>query len=91
MPHIIDPDDLHEDCAPLTRQERAWVTRLEKLLLECPSSRLELVTIGDPNLSVVDTACADRHGIELHDGHAERGGVILASVRSKPRIHGVSG
>lgn len=91
MPIFIDPDDLHEDAHPLTAEEMAWVRRLEKVLKDCPTDRLEVLAIGDAALSVFDNTCADRHGIELHDGNAERGGVVLAHVRSKPRIHGVSG
>lgn len=91
MPFFIDPDDLHEDAHPLTAEERAWVKRLEKVLESCPTDRLELITIGDASLRIFDNTCADRHIIELHDGNAERGGVVLAHVGSKPRIHGVSG
>ncbi len=38
---------------PLSTAEKAWVKKLQKVLSECPD-RLELLTIGDASLMVVD-------------------------------------
>lgn len=73
---------------PLTEAELKWVKRLERTLLAAPP-RLELVTIGDPHLQVVDREGARRS--EITDGAAERDGIVLAEVNSGCSIHGVSG
>jgi len=72
---------------PLTPQERAWVRRLARVLADCPA-RLELLTVGDRWLAVVDAAGASSG--DLHDGAAGTRGIELATVHG-PRIHGVSG
>lgn len=76
---------------PLTKEEAAWIKKLEKVLKACPSNRLGLITIGDPSLTVFDDEYARAHDMEIHDGEAERNGLVLGFVRSKPTIHGVSG
>jgi hypothetical protein len=73
---------------PLTDVEIKWVKRLQRTLAACPG-RLELVTIGDPYLCVVDREGARKS--ELADGAAEADGVVLANVDGGPIIHGVSG
>jgi hypothetical protein len=73
---------------PLTEDEARWVRSLERILLRAPS-RLELLTIGDRGLSVVD-----RDGARLStlcDGAARDDGIVLADIRSRCIIHGVSG
>lgn len=40
--------------SPLTQAEKDWLTKLQSLLDECPSSRLGAYTIGDPDLSLYD-------------------------------------
>jgi hypothetical protein len=39
---------------PLTQQEKSWLKKLEKLLLNPPTNRLGFYTIGDNHLSVYD-------------------------------------
>lgn len=38
--------------ATLTKQEKAWVQRLNKLLAACPSKRLAFATTGDCDVSI---------------------------------------
>jgi hypothetical protein len=73
--------------APLSAIEKAWIRKLEKLLVECPD-RLELMISGDPSVIVVDADGAKRS--ELCDGSATRDGVALAYLGGKPTFHGVS-
>lgn len=87
MAVIYTPED-ELTVPPLTTREKKWIEKLQKVLSECPN-RLELVTIGDPALSVVDAEGARTS--ELCDGQAERDGVVLAEVAGKPTVHGVSG
>lgn len=72
---------------PLTKDERDWVRRLAFCLAECPP-RLELMTIGDAGLDIIDAEGARKSA--LCDGAADRDGIVLASVTG-PQCHGVSG
>ncbi len=72
---------------PLTTAEKKWIERLQRTLAACPD-RLELVTIGDPALQVVDAEGARQS--ELGFGGAEKDGVVLARVSGKPNVHGVA-
>ncbi|MCS3605284.1 hypothetical protein [Erwinia rhapontici] len=38
----------------LTKAEKAWVKKLNKVLSECPSNRLSFYAMGDPDISIVD-------------------------------------
>jgi len=38
----------------LTKEEKAWVAKLNKVLAECPSTRLGFATIGDPDIMIYD-------------------------------------
>lgn len=73
---------------PLTKRERAWVDDLQAVLERCPK-RLELITIGDPSLRVIDGIASK--GLALEDHHAEDQGLILAHIKGGPKVHGVSG
>ena len=75
----------------LTKEEEAWIRKLEKLLLACPSDRIALQTIGYTDLSVIDSEVVDMYDLETCDGKAKDHGVELAVVKSKPQIWGVSG
>lgn len=76
---------------PLTVAEKQWVTKLERVLNSCPSDRLELVTIGDAGLTVIDGKLVRKHDVDLHDGGAERNGVAVGYVFGTVMVHGVSG
>ncbi|WP_417546483.1 hypothetical protein [Marinobacter sp.] len=41
---------------PLNKAERAWLTKLQKVLDECPSNRLAAYTIGDPDITLYDSS-----------------------------------
>ncbi|MEO9787540.1 MAG: hypothetical protein ABJF67_08020 [Aurantimonas coralicida] len=83
--------DLHDEVAPLSKEESAWIKKLERVLLSCPSRRLGLATIGDAGLDVFDDEVARRHDIPIEDGGIARHGVSLGHVKSRPTIHGISG
>lgn len=38
----------------LTKDEKAWVKRVNKVLADCPSTRLSFYAMGDPNIFIVD-------------------------------------
>ncbi len=73
---------------PLTRRESEWIDDLQAVLARCPK-RLELITIGDRSLQVIDGIAG--HGLDLHDGRAEVQGVVLRDIPGGPKVHGVSG
>ena len=39
---------------PLNTKEKKWLERLEKVLMSCPTERLECYTIGDSDLTFYD-------------------------------------
>jgi len=39
---------------PLTKKEQKWLDKLEKVMCECPSERLNCFTTGDCNLTFYD-------------------------------------
>lgn len=83
---FMDDDSL--TVPPLSRREKAWIHKFQKVLSECPD-RLEMVVTGDADVTIVDAEGARRS--ELCDGAARRDGVALANVGGKPLFHGVSG
>lgn len=86
----ITPDyELHPEVTPLTEDELKWIKRLERTLKACPSSRLVLQTIGDPDLTVIDSDVVKKYDFETCDGLDHDNGVTLAVVRSVPAIWGV--
>lgn len=91
MPSYTDDEDLREGVRPLSKREAAWIARLERVLLACPTKRLHMVTIGDSYLTVVDGLVARAEDLDLSDGGADRNGVALALVSARTNIHGVSG
>jgi len=80
------PDD-ELTVEPLSKDEKAWIRRLERLLSECPD-RLELMVSGYPTVTVIDAEGAKRS--DLCDGAAGDDGVVLARLAGKPTFHGVS-
>lgn len=40
--------------ATLTKEERTWVNKLNKLLSQCPSKRIGFATIGDCDVTLFD-------------------------------------
>ncbi|MCS6271860.1 hypothetical protein G3489_19485 [Shewanella baltica] len=90
MPEFTDVDELN--CKPLTQKERVWITRLEKVLLACPSERLSALTIGDAALEIYDYSQVDlcENG-DTCDGGARMAGIVLADIKSSIVIEGISG
>lgn len=43
----------------LTKEEKAWVKKVNKILAECPSDRLMFYAGGDPWIAIID---ADHEG-----------------------------
>ena len=83
--------ELREDVKPLTKAEKVWLKRLEKIFSECPSTRLEFSTGGDATLSIIDGQLAREHDLDIHDGFALRNGVDLGAIKTgKCKIHSVT-
>ncbi len=82
---------------PLTKQEKAWLKRLQKVLDACPSDRLHFNAIGDPDITVFDGSRLD----EINDSHDENGGEFsnaiddmdarLWELRFPGNVHSTSG
>ncbi len=39
---------------PLTTAEKAWIQKLQSVLDECPSHRMEAYTVGDADITIFD-------------------------------------
>lgn len=87
---FTDDEDLN--CKALTKKEQAWIERLEKVLLACPSKRLSALAMGDAALQIYDYdqihLCVNG---DTCDGGADKAGIVLADVKSSINIEGVSG
>ncbi|EIQ1566484.1 hypothetical protein ACVZ7L_004579 [Salmonella enterica subsp. enterica serovar Braenderup] len=57
--------------ATLTKQEKAWVKKLNKLLAECPSNRIAFATTGDCEVSLFDVTRYDEIFDEVDKGKSE--------------------
>ncbi|QUG75434.1 hypothetical protein GKQ23_10750 [Erwinia sp. E602] len=44
----------------LTKSEKAWVAKVNKLLAECPSDRLTFYAMGDHGIYIVDGGITDQ-------------------------------
>jgi hypothetical protein len=73
---------------PLTAAEKAWLKKAHALFKQCPP-RFDFLTIGDPKLDVIDRHLADKS--DLCDGAAWRDGIVLDTIKTGGRVHGVSG
>ena len=75
----------------LTKSEKAWVKRLEKVLMSCPE-RLGLYTIGDKHLAVYDARFVRANDIDYDDSNREWWGKAdVAYVNSAVFIDGLAG
>ena len=54
--------------ATLTKQEKSWVKKLNKLLAECPSDRIGFATIGDSDVFMFDLTRYDEISSKLDRG-----------------------
>jgi len=82
--------DYSDEVKPLSKRETAWIARLEKCLLACPTDRILLSATGDANLNVLDGAIVKKYDLDIHDWYSEAHGVVLADIRSKPQIAAIS-
>jgi hypothetical protein len=88
MPYFYAKNELNTH--PLTKDEKAWCRKLEKILMSAPD-RFELTTIGDSALSVVDKEAMDSIGVEIEESSASDNKMTLAEITSKPAISGLCG
>jgi len=76
------------DVKPLNEKEKKWLIRVQKVFNSRPE-RFEFLTIGDRQMDVIDKNYADES--ELADGAADRDGIVLGTIYTGGRVHGVSG
>ena len=74
---------------PSTDVEEAWLRKLGNLLNNCPTKRIELVTIGDPTLAVVDNTHLNFD--EMYDMQWEGNLLATLSFHDGPKIAGMCG
>ena len=75
---ITDGDD--QRCDPPTEEELKWLKNLEKMLMSCPSKRLECWTMGDQNLTFYDKNLYEEQDAKYGTyGSPDVGGVVTAS------------
>ncbi len=83
---------------PLTKPEKAWLKKLEKLLMNPPTNRIGFYTIGDCELAAYDRTKED----EIHEAldrneRSDFGPCVDAldarfrSIQSACAIHSVAG
>lgn len=53
-----------KEVLPLTPEEKKWLKKLQKVLNECPSSRMESYTIGDNYIAIYDISANDSEEAE---------------------------
>lgn len=46
---------------PLTKEERLWISKLQRLLDECPSKRFGFYTTGHREVTVVDLPLTEKY------------------------------
>jgi hypothetical protein len=83
---------------PLTKAEKSWLKKLEKLLMNPPTNRIGFYTIGDSDLLAYDRTRED----EVHDTMDENErsdfdwcveslGASFGSISSACAIHSTAG
>lgn len=79
----------------LTKPERLWLKKLEKVLLNPPSDRIGFYTIGDNSLQAynqrIDGTVEANGGSDDFCGIVEAYGASLGIVRSACAIHSTAG
>ena len=79
-----------------TKEEKAWMIKVQKLLMNPPSDRIGLFTTGDPGLTVYDRTF-DAEIDKAQDRNwdfcvaVERLGAELGSMDSAMNIHSTAG
>lgn len=72
--YYTDEDDLNIDVAPLSKYEKAWIERFDKIMSKMPK-RLRVLEAGD-SVSIYDQIAAN--GTDLNDGLCQEKGLSLA-------------
>ena len=79
-----------------TKEEKAWMTKVEKLLLNPPSARIGLFTIGDCSIPIYDKTFDEK--IDLLQNHnadfcqaVDDLDAGLGSIGSATHIHSTAG
>lgn len=78
----------------LTKEEKAWVKRLNKLLAQCPSDRMRFFTIGDRTIFIANDNTAEQWDLDNGDPLQEaqrHGSVADESIRFPSSVEGVCG
>jgi hypothetical protein len=78
----------------LTKEEKAWVKKVNKALAECPSDRLRFFTIGDSTIHIVDNDAAEEWDQDNTDPLIEahrKGHVAAESIEFPNAVEGVCG
>ena len=78
------------DTALLTKEEKTWIRKLEKLLLSTPK-RFGVFTIGDPTLHIYDKYEMQERGIEEEECNDSDVNLNLAMIDSSTHINGWCG
>lgn len=82
---------------PLTKAEAAWLKKLQEVLDECPSSRLEAYTIGDPSITIFDKGYSTLINKMTDDGSTDFCtatadlGANIGSLRMPFPVHSTAG
>jgi len=58
------------DGMELNKKEKAWLKKLQRILDECPTSRIGFYTIGDRSVSLFDVSKLEEIGYEMDRGNA---------------------
>lgn len=56
---------------PLTKEEKSWLKKLEKVMKSCPSDRLECYTIGDNDIMFYDKNVFNQYVIDKYGAYNE--------------------
>ena len=78
----------------LTKEEKAWVKKLNKHLADCPSSRMRFFTIGDPTIYIANNDTAEEWDLPNKDPlqEAQRHGSVAGETIEFPNgVEGVCG
>ncbi len=80
-----------------TKEEKAWMFKVQKLLMNPPSDRVGLFTIGDCNLSVYDKTHDEKIDRIMCRDNSDYCTVVdqldagLGIIESKTNIHSTAG
>ncbi len=82
---------------PLTKEEKAWLKKLQAVFDECPSDRLGAYTVGDPWLAIYDRSLEseiNQHSVnnigEFSDSVAALG-AGFATINTPFAVHSTAG